>query len=44
MIPELKHISPELELKVYDLKVLCANTIKMIDDNLVQICDKSLMS
>jgi len=39
MIPEVKHISPELELYVYNLKVLCADTVELINANLVEICE-----
>ncbi|MGI5308920.1 hypothetical protein [Rheinheimera sp. WS51] len=39
MIPEVKHISPQLELYVYDLPILCPDTIGLIDENLVEICE-----
>ena len=39
MIPEVKHISPDLELYVYDLPTLCLDTISLINRNLVEICE-----
>lgn len=39
MIPELRHISSELELYVYDLPNLCLDTISLINSSLVEICE-----
>lgn len=39
MLPVVKHISPHLELYVYDLNKLCDKTMNLLDNNLVQICE-----
>lgn len=39
MIPEIRHISSELELYVYDLPTLSLDTIHLINKSLVKICE-----
>ncbi|CAM4395321.1 hypothetical protein [Pseudoalteromonas maricaloris] len=39
MNPEVKCISKDIELYIYDLESLCLGTKKLIDSNIVEICE-----